>query len=414
MMSFLATTRPTFAASFLFFLLPCAALGQPDIYVDADANATECGSTPDGSSWNCAYPALQDAFDEVENSSPSTAFEIWVAGGTYYPDNDNVDNDGDGTIEHTPGDRTESFTLTRGDVALYGGFDGTDGSGGGTRETEREQRTPDAHPAILSGDIDQDNALADNAYHVVRLDGRTSTGTTITVATVLDGLTVRGGNADGSSPNDRGGGIYCDGTDDGSGAADECSPVLQRVRIDNNRAEQGAGLYVDGRNGTASPTIRNATFQSNNASAGDPNEGGALSNDAAGNSGGTTNTELVNVTFFENVAGDQGGAIMTDGTGATANVTIVNCTFAGNSVSAALTVDGDKAGTAVFNRNANLEIINTVIWDHTSFTVADISRRVGHLGRRPSSQLGLRGHRQWRCHGRAHRCHGSGRRRKYV
>ena len=365
---------------FLFALLvPGAAAAQPDtLFVDTDANAAECGHTPDGTSWPCAYPALQDAFDEVNDTAPTTPFEIWVAGGTYYPDVDNVDqvsgdDDGAGGTEHVSDSRDESFTLTRDDVEIFGGFDGTDGSGGGTRESDRDQRDPDAHPVILSGDVDQDNALADNAYHVVRLDGRTSTGSTITNAAVLDGLTVRGGNADGPAPNDRGGGLYCDGSDDGAGGADECSPVIQRVRVDSNRAEQGAGLYVDGRDGTASPTIRNASFRFNNASAGDPNQGGAISNDADGSAGGVTNTELVNVTFFENVAGDQGGAIMTDGTGATANVTIVNCTFAGNSVSAALNTDGDKAGTAVFNRDAALEIINTVIWDHTSFAVADIS-----------------------------------------
>jgi len=373
MKSFFDTTRRTFAASFLLFFLPCAAFGQPDIYVDADANATECGRTPDGSSWDCAYPALQDAFDEVNEGSPSTSFEVWVAGGTYYPDIDNVDNDGDGSPEHTADSRDESFTLVRDDVAFYGGFDGTDGSGGGARESARDERDPDVHPVILSGDVDQDDAVSGNAFHVVRLNGQTSTGTTITTTTVLDGLTIRGGNADGSAPNDRGGGLYCNGSDDGAGGADECSPVVQRVRVDSNRAKKGAGLYVDGRDGTASPTIRNATFRFNNASAGDPNEGGAISNEADGTSGGTTNTDLVNVTFFENVAGDQGGAVMTDGTDATANVTIVNCTFAGNSVSAALNVEGDKAGTAVFNRDANLEVINTVIWDHRSFAVADIS-----------------------------------------
>ncbi len=343
---------------------PGASFAQPDIYVDADVTVSGCGSASsvsdlDGSSWDCAYPALQDAFDEVNNSSFSTSFEIWVAGGTYYPDVDNVDNDGNASTEHSADSRSESFTLIRDDVAFYGGFDGTDGSGGGTQETNRSDRDPEVYPVTLSGDVDQDNTSSGNAYHVVYLDGRTGSGTILTSNTVIDGLTVTGGNANGSSPNNRGGGLYCDGSDDGTGGADECSPVLQRLTFESNRvADFGGAMYVDAEDGTASPTIRTSSFLRNTGE-----DGGAIFNNG---DPGTANGEIVNVTFFENGAGS-GGAIFNDADNGTADLSIINATFAGNTASSSVT--GGKAGSAIITRGATLELRNSVVWDHSSFSV---------------------------------------------
>ncbi|PQJ35083.1 hypothetical protein BSZ35_11175 [Salinibacter sp. 10B] len=356
-----------FALAFAVVLaLPNTSLAQPDIYVDADATVSGCGSASsisdlDGSSWDCAYPALQDAFDEVNNSSFSTSFEIWVAGGTYYPDVDNVDNNGDASTEHSAESRSESFTLIRDDVAFYGGFDGTDGSGGGTQESNRSDRDPEAYPVTLSGDVDEDNSSAGNAYHVVYLDGRTGTGTTLTSTTVIDGLTVTGGNANGSSPNNRGGGLYCDGSDDGTGGGDECSPVLQRLTFENNRTGNtgfGGAIYVDAEGGMASPTIRASSFLQNTSQ-----DGGAIFNNG---DPGTANGEIVNATFFGNGAGN-GGAIFNDADNGTASLSIINATFAGNTASGS--VSGGKGGSAIITRGADLELRNSIVWDHTSYSV---------------------------------------------
>jgi hypothetical protein len=352
-----------FFLAFLVYVVPTPTLGQPDIYVDADATVSECGSDLDGTSWDCAYPALQDAFDEVNNSSFSTSFEIWIAGGTYYPDIDNVDNDGDGSTEHNADSRSESFTLIRDDVAFYGGFDGTDGSGGGAQETSRSARDPNAHPVTLSGDVDEDNTSSGNAYHVIYFDGQTGNGTILTNTTVIDGLTVTGGNANGSSPNNRGGGLYCDGSDDGTGGADECSPVLQRLTFESNRNGNtgfGGAMYVDGENGTASPTIRNSSFLENTGE-----DGGAIFNNG---DPGAANGNLVNVLFLGNSAGDNGGAIFNDADNGTANLTIVNATFVSNTASGGIG-GGNKGGSAIINRGADLELRNSVVWDHTSYAV---------------------------------------------
>ena len=105
--------------------------------------------------------------------------EIWVAAGTYRPG--------------ASGARTATFQLKNG-VAVYGGFAGT--------ETSRDARDWVANPTLLSGDLDSSGTLtAGDAYHVV-----TGSGTDATA--VLDGFTIRGGNANGSYPDNPGGGMF--------------------------------------------------------------------------------------------------------------------------------------------------------------------------------------------------------------
>jgi len=111
------------------------------IYVDADA-----GGQNNGLSWYHAFTDLQDALGVADSGS-----EIWVANGTYYPD--------EGT-DHTPDDRTETFELVA-NIAVYGGF-----AGG---ESSRSSRDPATNVAILSGDIDDNDGTLDagNSYNVV-------------------------------------------------------------------------------------------------------------------------------------------------------------------------------------------------------------------------------------------------------
>jgi len=84
------------------------------ILVDASATGNE-----DGSSWSNAFRYLQDALAVATSGN-----EIWMADGTYYPD------EGDGMADD---DRTASFVL-RDTVSIYGGF-----AGG---ETSRNERDP--------------------------------------------------------------------------------------------------------------------------------------------------------------------------------------------------------------------------------------------------------------------------------
>ena len=148
--------------------------------------------------------------------------EIWVAGGTYRPG--------------AAGARTATFQLKTG-VAVYGGFAGT--------ETSRDARDWAAHPTLLSGDLDSSGTLTDgDAYHVV-----TGSGTDATA--VLDGFTIRGGNAN-SYPNNLGGGMV-----NLSG-----SPTLTHVTFSGNSATYGGGMV---NYSSSSPALTHVAFNGNSA-----------------------------------------------------------------------------------------------------------------------------------------------------
>src|SRR5690606_34528682 len=149
----------------------------------------------------------------------------------------------------TPGANVEdSFNIPSG-VAIYGGF-----AGG---EEELEERDWQANPTVLSGDLDGDDFTdsrgvvtdpmgieGDNANHVVMLDGTT---TPITASTRIDGVIITAGQANGEdSPDNQGGGLYCDG----DGAGSECSATLTNVVFSGNWADlSGGAMYTDASDG---------------------------------------------------------------------------------------------------------------------------------------------------------------------
>jgi len=254
----------------------CSTAEAKPIYVDADA-----APGGDGTSWVNAYKYLQDALNEP----PTSGDEIWVAAGTYKPDQDEGGN-------VTPGDRMATFQLING-VALYGGF-----AGGETSLDERDWQT---NVTILSGDLLSDDTpgldprdlpdepnRGDNSYHVV-----TGSGTNETA--VLDGFTITAGNANEDSyPNDRGGGMY----------NYEGSPTVRNCAFVENSARGYAGMAVYGGGGiynSGNPEITSCLFKNNWARAG----GGIY------NSG--TDANITNCTFVGNGA-EYGGGIYGVGT----------------------------------------------------------------------------------------------------
>lgn len=142
-----------------------------------------------GASWANAFTSLQSAFDVATSGD-----QIWIAKGTYVPSYD---------YGLGGGNRYYHFRLTDG-VAIYGGFAGT--------ETAISQRATygegEANETILSGDLNGDDSglsnISDNCYHVIY----NPSGTTLTISTTVDGLSIVGGNS--NTPGGIGGLIYFD------------------------------------------------------------------------------------------------------------------------------------------------------------------------------------------------------------
>ena len=224
--------------------------------------------TPNGVG-NCTDWALSCALQHALNWARALNGEIWVAGGVYTP-----------TFRTDAGDpRSATFPLPGG-VPLYSGFAGV--------ETTRDQRDPGANVTVLSGDLDGDDLTGphsvvlnaadirgSNAYHVV-------TSHALSETDILEAFVITGGQADGATPHDSGGGLYNDGG----------SPTLVNLLFSGNAAAQtGGGLY----NNSGGPLLANVTFHGNSAGA----SGGALGN---GGSGGLT---LANSILWNNAPAQQ-------------------------------------------------------------------------------------------------------------
>ncbi|QXD16669.1 T9SS type A sorting domain-containing protein [Rhodocaloribacter litoris] len=292
----------------MFALLSLLMLGMPAVEMAAGVQAqrvlyvkADAVGTGDGTSWAAAYPSLQDALAAAQAGD-----EIWVASGTYRPDQ------GAGL---TPGDRSASFVLKEG-VALYGGFSGT--------ETSREERDWEVNETILSGDLlgnDNDHVAIDepsrseNSYHVV------AAGSDADSTTVLDGFIVTGGQADGFPPR----------THLGGGMDNAGSPSIRHIVFTGNVAGLGGGMANSGE-----PVLTHVTFQANVSSA----DGGGMANSYA-------HTVLRYVTFRDNVSTSFGGGLYND----RSEVVVIDTRFIGN-------VGGWGGG--VYNRQGSQTLINTV------------------------------------------------------
>jgi hypothetical protein len=236
------------------------------IYVKGSASGSE-----DGTSWNDAYKNLQDAIDASKDGDT-----ILITGGTYKPDPNASDQD-------------KSFVLKSG-VKIYGGYY-KESEGNDNRRFEQYN---DDYITILSGDYEGDN----DACHVV-------VGIALSDETVLDGVTIQGGNANGAGETPytygdaqetlmisqtKGGGIYLYNSD----------PILANIIIKENKADNGGdggGMY----NKESSPTLINVFIAGNTAG----NKGGGMYNEGS-------SPTLTNVTIAGNTATMGGGMFNTN------------------------------------------------------------------------------------------------------
>lgn len=286
------------------------------LYVDA-ANGTHIAfsvSTP-GDSWVDAFGDLSSA---IAAAQPGQM--IFVAGGTYTP---------------TAGtDRTVSFVL-KNEVSIFGGFAGSNNPG------SPNDRDFNAYTTTLSGDIGAIGSNTDNSYHVL------TAGAAVTSSTILDGVTVTLGNADGGSSL-FGGGIAisngsltindCIFTDNsassGSGALDINGgftadinggfAAVSNTTFSDNTTSGGNGGAV-GISFGGSGVFTNCTFDQNSAptTSGTNGEGGAFYDTHV-----TGTLVIIDCTFTNNTSGNEGGALRN---GASSIVQIIDCDFENNS-----------------------------------------------------------------------------------
>ncbi|HSW46567.1 MAG TPA: right-handed parallel beta-helix repeat-containing protein [Phycisphaerae bacterium] len=270
----------------------------------------------DGESWETAFQSLQSALAKAGGAYQPTVIgaqawnEIWVARGTYKPD--------DGS-----GERDLGFALLPG-VQVYGGFAGN--------ETQREQRNIEEYPTILSGDIGQVDNDQDNSFNVV------TAGEGVDGMDALDGFIIEKGHASGREAPDCGGGVLISGG----------SPGLNNLVIRSNMAAfAGGGMCIQG----GSPRLYRCAFESNWAGI----QGGGLYADgslvslegcrfgynATTGQGGALcahycSSVLSRCDFVMNEAMQQGGAVVNDGS----SLHMANCRFVGNSTTAAGSTGG--------------------------------------------------------------------------
>jgi hypothetical protein len=262
-----------------------------------------------GFSWGNAYPRLEDALAEAAAmGGPTSPYEIWVRAGTYRP-------------AGAGGNRGASFVLRR-YTEVYGGFAGV--------ESVRAQRDPALQATVLSGDLNNNDGVVftdrtDNSYHVV-------TTTNIDATGVLDGFTITGGYANGSFPNNSGGGMLIDGG----------GPRIQGcILADNWALSSGGGVY---NTNFGAPLFDRCILLGNYANA----EGGAMGNNFGGN------VTVHNSLLIGNTS-PTGAAIRNGGVNPTF-VTFVNCTLYANASSQPL-------GSAIRTfPNAATTLVNSIVW----------------------------------------------------
>ncbi|SDJ01445.1 polymorphic outer membrane protein repeat-containing protein [Pedobacter sp. ok626] len=316
-------------------------------------NVAAVSGRNDGSSWEHGYTDLKLAITKA-----ITGDQIWVAKGTYSP----------GLLA------TSWFTMKEG-VKIYGGF-------AGTETTLNDRAFPEMHTnnqTILDGS--QGVASRHVVFNNIALSN----------TTLLDGFTISGGQglAGTDSDNNRGAGIY-------NYAA--VKAIFSNLRVINNKAERGAGIYNMGTavydkilfegneansvgggffNLNANVTMTDVIFRGNTAklnSGGLSQSGGVLNidrgsfiaNTAGQQAGGMYNTSgtanLSNVIFSRNAV-TTAGAYYGGGMFSAATTNLNNVTFSENKI--AFTHATTIGGAGLYRSTGVVTVNNGIFWGNT-------------------------------------------------
>jgi len=322
---------------------------EAPIYVDKDATGAN-----NGGSWTNAFTTIESAIAVASSDDP-----IWVADGVYNPSTTN-------------GDSRKATYLIPNDIRIYGGFNGT--------EALITQRDPKTNITILSGDLNNDDnstllhtepTRQDNAYHVISIRGNTSN-------IVIDGFTISGGNANGSTSvscstpaanqyyDIRGGAIYVNPYVTGH----VTSAAFKNCVLENNTGTSVAVFSAFSPCGVTgvshdidfeSCTVRNNYSQDLSAFL------------YSGSSGYTIYSKgsIVNSLFHNNTSNSNSGALYlgtstaNGGNTSGIDVDIINTTFSNNI--------GVNGNTITMIRASNTKIQNSIIYGNGSTTPFNIT-----------------------------------------
>ena len=292
-------------------------------------NATDGGT---GASWDTPLP-LATAIQRAVAGD-----ELWLMGYS------------EGGREHSYVVPQSGYTLKAG-VRLYGGFAGTEASIDGRAVIDGKAYRM-AYRTVLTADIQRDDTVdatnlifpantlrQDNATRVLtlNLERTQASGNQNQQPTVVDGITIARGHADGAG--EQGGGILVTG----QGVNYE----IRRCFFIENYAAEGGALYVA--DGVQGGIVDRCGFFNNAAGARGTlsNSGGAISLRGAGT--------VVNTAVFNN---ENGGILLSGNNARVINSTVVRNTGAG--------IDG----------NSSTQVLNTVVWGNSLLSMTAASRPV--------------------------------------
>ncbi len=362
-----------------FFFAVLAAHGNAESQViHVDSGAIGAG---DGSTWCDAYIHLQDALSDV-----SAGDVIRVAKGSYWPDRGE---------RYALGDRSSTFELAAA-VTLEGGYAGCGAVDPDTRDVVR-------YETILDGDLLGNDAAdfenrSDNSYHVVKI-------ATAGSDSIVDGITIRGGEADTSPIDNRGAGVHGRATlrqcvirdnrasfqgggvywvGEGHGIVENCSligndatyggglyandgqsTVLSSLIAHNRASTSGGGLRL----GSGTHTVRGCIIENNNAT----DAGGIFAADASvidncivhqneaswfsGQGGGiwASGLTIIKNSIVDHNSADRGGGVVCVGT--LSDISIINCSIVENST--------PDLGGGLYSATSNILLHNSIVWSNT-------------------------------------------------
>ena len=326
------------------------------IYVNSSATGDN-----NGSSWINGFTDLQGALTVSDDNQ-----EIWIAQGTYKPD---------------ASDKTVSFVISKGNMKIYGGFNGTE-----TLLSDRDLTAN--YTTILSGDLNDDDTgvdftgnnrsdntniiIADNAQNLL-LDGLTisdghssTSGAGISKSVAVNMLSLKNCELKNNVALIAGAGIYAPVNETINGTIN-----VENTIFSNNVARYGTSIYVvNSRWRTSTVNVSNSLFQNNIAKDNGSTKGyagsagwfrsTATANNSVSvinltNNNYVNNTDLGTVTGLNNFNRATVGLTKVGTNSLTANV--ANCIFWGNT-----TVGGAvaKSIAEIHTTLGNISVYNSI------------------------------------------------------